>query len=99
MLNDLIKLADDLDKVGLHREANFVDRMIKKQAMSYTRRWSAGEVLSEDDAIRLTILEQDYDECRHTQINLEGHIGFFKSLLAECKGVSIDDLPVPKIAV
>ena len=99
MINELIKLATHLDSKGLAKEANYLDAVIKKQAMSYTRQWSAGEVLSEDDAIRLTTLEQNYDVCRHDQINLESDIGFFKSLLAECKGVSIDDLPVPEQAV
>jgi hypothetical protein len=30
MLNDLIKLADSLDKKGLHAEANLVDEVIRK---------------------------------------------------------------------
>jgi len=44
MLNDLIKLADDLDKAGLHREASFVDRMIKQSAYP-------GEVTDWDGAV------------------------------------------------
>ena len=46
MLNDLIKLADDLDKVGLHREASFVDKMIKQSA-SYGAPWVHGGSIRE----------------------------------------------------
>ena len=34
MLNDLIKLADSLDKKGLHAEANLVDRVLTKIAQA-----------------------------------------------------------------
>jgi len=32
MINELIKLATHLDKKGLHKEANYIDAVIKKNA-------------------------------------------------------------------
>ena len=51
MLNDLIKLADDLDKVGLYREASFVDKMITKVAGTgiLPQEWSPSQSIIDND--------------------------------------------------
>ena len=48
MLNDLIKLADSLDRKGLHAEANLVDRVLAKiaQATDKTNTTHADSVLT-----------------------------------------------------
>ena len=36
MINDLIKLATHLDNKGLHKEADYVDAIVRKAAEEYT---------------------------------------------------------------
>jgi len=46
MINELIKLADHLDKKGLHKEAEYIDAVLEKSAQASAREFSAGDVAS-----------------------------------------------------
>ena len=39
MINELIKLADELDKRGLHKEADHIDQVIQKEAVVNPAKW------------------------------------------------------------
>ena len=39
MVNELIKLADELDKRGLHKEADHIDQVIQKEAVVNPVKW------------------------------------------------------------
>jgi hypothetical protein len=44
MINELIKLADHLDKKGLHKEAEYIDAALEKSAQASAREFSSGDV-------------------------------------------------------
>jgi hypothetical protein len=78
MHQDLIKLADNLDKAGLHKEANFIDELIYKVAADYSE--AAEEAgLSEQALMALTQLMMRFSmnaECitKINELSVDGNI-------------------------
>ncbi len=57
-MNELIKLADELDRKGLSKEADYVDALIKKAAWPETRRpWDNAEFLSRLNAAKQALID------------------------------------------
>ena len=75
MKNELIKLADHLDKKGLHKEANYLDALIKRTEVLEKRAslTKAAGIFDQADEDRLVRIEDLLHEVSNDVISLVNH--------------------------